>query len=103
MLVWSNADARVCHADDQLHTLRRVGVHHPDDADFQDDLAVLGELDGVVHEIEHDLPQPHGVDQHFDPGRPVRRGRRAASACAGADRDMLQCVGEPGAKVDGRR
>ena len=59
LFVWRDADATVDHPEVQRHGFfgSRFRVH------VNDHLALLGELDGVPHQIQEDLPQSTGVTQ----------------------------------------
>ena len=55
-----NADPRIAHGEVQFHFVFRAAWLRraaPSPGDFQHDLAALRELDGIVDEIDHDLPQ----------------------------------------------
>ena len=72
-----NADPRIAHREVQVDfagwaPLTFLGGNA---GDLQDHLAALGEFDGVVDEIDHNLPQPMVVAD--DPARHVLVNRQA--------------------------
>ena len=59
LLVRRDADAGVAHGEAQADLALGRGL--AGDFHAHDHLALLGELDGVAHQVEQDLPQPAGV------------------------------------------
>ena len=57
LLLGRNADARVLDAEVQADLVADPFLLH----DANDDLAVLGELDGVADQVDEDLGQPAGI------------------------------------------
>ncbi len=67
--VGGNADAAVGHLDAHLDLLAQ-----PPGRAGDEDVALVGELDGIADEVQHDLPQAPGIAVQVD--RSCRRCRR---------------------------
>ena len=107
--VQRDADAGVAHREMQQPLLRvadetrcpargRTGCcagRAPRPGDFDDHLALVGELDGVADEIDQDLPQPgHVADQDLGNGvvHHVQARSRFFSAALGASRSSASSM-----------
>jgi hypothetical protein len=93
LLLGRDADASVRHDKSQFG--RIAGGRH-----VHDDLATFGELDGVAHEVDQDLPQAHGVADE-----PIRHlGTNAQHQLKvlliGAHRQRLHALGQQPAQAE---
>ena len=91
LLVGRDADAGVADGEVQRAPRRRLRLRS---STCDDDLALLGELDGVADQVDEDLPQPAGVaDQRV--GHVGRRRGRPAPAPSAWRRRASVCMVSP--------